>query len=185
MNISGDSESSPLRTKGETCTTMRMSYDVRAVANFILDVAEQEHRPVSNLHINKIVYFLHADFLATFSRPLVSAKIEAWTHGPVFRELYREFKKYGSEAIASRATFLDPSSGERRVAQLQFKPEEEEFLVDLVKKYVAMKPSALVAQSHVEGGPWDQTWNHEAKSNASMRISDELIEKWYGRTVKH
>lgn len=164
---------------------MHMPYDVRAVANFILQVADAEQCPVSNLHINKIVYFLHADFLASFSRPLVSAKIEAWTHGPVFRELYREFKKHGSDAISTPATFLDPSSGERGIARCEFTPEEENFLVDLVKKYIAMKPSALVAQSHVEGGPWDQTWNHASKSNASMRISDELIEDWYGRTVKH
>ncbi len=162
-----------------------MSYDVRAVANFVLDVADSEMRSVSNLHINKIVYFLHADFLATYSRPLVSAKIEAWTHGPVFRELYREFKKYGSDAISSKASFLDPISGERKVAKCSFTREEEIFLVELAKKYVAMKPSALVAQSHIEGGPWDKTWNHETKSNASMRISDELIENWYGRTVKH
>lgn len=162
-----------------------MPYDVRAVANFILDVSNAELRPVSNLHINKIVYFLHADFLATFSRPLVSAKIEAWPHGPVFRELYREFKRYGSDPIENPATFLDPANGEIRVAQCEFTLEEEVFLVDLAKKYIAMKPSALVAQSHVEGGPWDQTWNHQSKSNASMRISDEIIENWYGRTVKH
>lgn len=164
---------------------MNMSYDVRAVANFILNVAAEEQRSVSNLHINKIVYFLHADFLATFSRPLVSAKIEAWTHGPVFRELYREFKKYGSEPISSPATLIDPSSGERRIARCDFTPKEECFLADLVKKYISMKPGVLVAQSHIEGGPWDKVWNHHSKSNASMRISDELIENWYGRTVKH
>lgn len=69
-----------------------MSRDVRSIANFVLDLAEVQGVGVSNLSINKIVYFLHANFLAKFDEPLVSAKIEAWDYGPVFRELYREFK---------------------------------------------------------------------------------------------
>ncbi|WP_271896079.1 Panacea domain-containing protein [Candidatus Phyllobacterium onerii] len=162
-----------------------MSYDVRAIANFVLDVAEVERRAVSNLHINKIVYFLHADFLVAFSRPLLSAKIEAWTHGPVFRELYREFKEYGNSEITGRARYLDPDTGQKVKALYAFDADEEVFLKDLVKKYIAMKPGALVAQSHIGGGPWDQTWNHETRTNASMRISDELIKSWYGKTVKH
>lgn len=160
-------------------------HDVRSVANFVLDVAEAEGKPVSNLHINKIVYFLHADFLVAFSRPLVSAKIEAWTHGPVFREIYREFKEFGSAAISGRAQYLDPSSGQRVKAEWSFTPEEYNFLKELVIKYISMTAGALVAQSHVKGGPWDQTWNHEEQTNASMRISDELIKSWYGKAVKH
>lgn len=162
-----------------------MTYDVRGVANFVLDVAAADQRTVSNLHINKIVYFLHADYLVAHSRPLVSAKIEAWTHGPVFRELYREFKVFGNGPINARATALNPQTGTREVALCEFKPEELRFLKELAKKYVSMKPSALVAQSHIDGGPWDQSWNHEGEANASMRISDELIKSWYGRTVKH
>ncbi|UDF29549.1 UNVERIFIED_ORG: DUF4065 domain-containing protein [Roseateles sp. XES5] len=160
-------------------------YDVRAVANFVLDVAEIDGRDVSNLHINKIVYFLHTDFLVAFSRPLVSAKIEAWTYGPVFRELYREFKQFGDAPIVGRARYLDPDTGQKRRAEWHFTREEEEFLREHARKYASMSPSALVAQSHVEGGPWDQTWNHETKTNASMKISDEAIKSWYERTVKH
>ncbi|NSZ31193.1 Panacea domain-containing protein [Agrobacterium tumefaciens] len=160
-------------------------YDVRAVANFVLDVADAEGRNVSNLHINKIVYFLHADFLVEFSRPLVSAKIEAWTHGPVFREIYREFKEFGNSSILGRARYLDPDTGRKKNAEWRFTREEEVFLRGLVKKYIAMTPGALVAQSHVEGGPWDQAWNHDTKTNASMKISDEAIKRWYERTVKH
>jgi uncharacterized phage-associated protein len=162
-----------------------MTYDVRAVANYVLDLADAVGRPVSNLHINKIVYFLHVDFLVAFSRPLVSAKIEAWTHGPVFRELYREFKIFGESPISNRAKYLDPGVGLKREAVWSFLEEEERFLSDLVKKYVSMSPGALVSQSHVKDGPWDQSWNYEGSTNASMRISDQAIKDWYGKAVKH
>lgn len=162
-----------------------MSYDVRAVANFVLDLAERDENKLTNMHINKIVYFLHAEFLIMFSRPLVSAKIEAWTHGPVFRELYREFKVFEDRPITVRAKYLDPVSGEKKIAQHNFTIEEKVFLEDLAKEYIIMTASALRAQSHITGGPWDQIWNHETNANASMKISDELIKSWYKRTAKH
>lgn len=162
-----------------------MAYDVRAVANFILDVADEENLQISNLHINKVIFFLHADFLVMFSRPLVSAKIEAWTYGPVFREIYREFKSHGNNPISNRAQYLDPVTGDRKIAQCTFSHEELIFVIEQTKKYIAMSPSTLVEQSHIKDGPWDQAWNHETPSNASMRISDEHIKSWYGRTIKH
>jgi len=162
-----------------------MPYDVRAVANFVLDLAETLGKPVTNMHINKIVYFLHVDYLVAFDAPLVGAKIEAWTHGPVFRELYREFKDAGETGITKRATYLDPTTGEKKTARWGFPEKEEKFLADLVKRYVVLSASTLRSHSHVEDGPWDQAWNHEGRANASMRISDQSIKDWYGRTVKH
>jgi uncharacterized phage-associated protein len=162
-----------------------MAYDVRAIANYVLDVADGEGRGISNLHINKIVYFLHADFLATFERPLVTAKIEAWTHGPVFRELYHQFKTFGEVYITSRATYIDPQTGRRMNASCDLTDEEAAFLKTIISKYIAMSPGALVAQSHVKNGPWDTTWNHDNRSNPTMKISDDLIREWYQKTAKH
>jgi len=88
-----------------------MNFDVRAVANFVLDVTTRRGRSITNMHINRIVYFLHADFLVKFNEPLVSARIEAWEHGPVFRELYSEFKKFDDQAITTRAVALDRVTG--------------------------------------------------------------------------
>lgn len=162
-----------------------MGYDVRAIANYVLDFADSEERGVSNLHINKIVYFLHADFLAAFSRPLVTAKIEAWTHGPVFRELYHQFKPFGEGYITARATYIEPESGRRVVASCNMEIDEEAFLGELIPKYVSMSPGALVAKSHVRGGPWDITWNHDNRANPTMKISDDLIREWYQKAAKH
>lgn len=162
-----------------------MAYDVRAVANCVFDLADDEGRGISNLHINKIVYFLHADFLATFSCPLVTAKIEAWTHGPVFRELYHQFKGFGDNYITSRATCIDPQTGLRTTASCEFAAEHEAFLRTIIPKYVAMSPGALVKLSHMKCGPWDKTWNHDNRANPTMKISDEIIREWYQKTVKH
>lgn len=52
-------------------------HDVRAVANAVLQLAWSQGHEVTNLALNKIVYFLHAGHLHKFGKPLVSAKIEA------------------------------------------------------------------------------------------------------------
>ena len=162
-----------------------MGHDVRAIANFVLNLAASQKREITNMHINKIVYFLHADYLVAFGKPLASAKIEAWEHGPVFRELYREFKKFGDKPITSLATRVDPNTGNREIATTDFSESECAFLSELTIKYCRIPASALRAHSHEAGGPWDNAWNHDNIANASMRISDDRIKSWYERTLKH
>lgn|GEM_PF-952143 len=173
-----------LRTKHESCTFFSMVYDVRAIANLILDLADEGGRKLTNMQINKVVYFVHADYLAAFGVPLVSAKIEAWEHGPVFRELYHEFKKFGDLPIAARSSVVDPRTGIRGPANASLEPPTRAFVEDAARKYSSMTASALRSLSHVDGGPWDQVWNHVTSTQATMRISDEAILGWY-RSAKH
>lgn len=162
-----------------------MSHDVRGVANFVLDLAENEGSSLSNLTINKVVFFLHAHFLVQFDRPLVSAKVEAWDYGPVFRELYREFKSFGDQPIKSRAHRINPGHGSRELCTYSFPQAEQSFLQEIAQRYMRLSPRALVATSHEKGGPWDQVWNHVTPTNASMRISNEIIKSWYEKAARH
>lgn len=162
-----------------------MAYDVRGVANLVLDLADDGSIAVSNMAINKIVYFLHCHFVVVRSEPLVAAKIEAWEHGPVFRELYREFKKYEEKPITGRATFVDPSTGARTIAMATLSSEEFEFLRSTASEYLPMSTSALRALSHQPDGPWDQVWNHATLTNAMMQISDDMIRAWFETSERH
>jgi uncharacterized phage-associated protein len=162
-----------------------MSRDVRSVANFVLDLAEKNGVGVSNLSINKIVYFLHANYLVQFDKPLVSAKIEAWEFGPVFRELYREFKAFGEGPIQGRAYRIDPRTGERELCSYEFSPDDSAFLTSICEDYLAMSLKKLLDMSHVKGGPWDQVWNHSSLARASMEISDALIRTWHKESARH
>lgn len=165
--------------------TCRMGYDVRAIANIILDLADARGYSISNMKINKIVFFLHAEYLALNGKPLVSAKIEAWEHGPVFRELYREFKIFDDGPISSRATYVDPYSGIRGVASAQLNQLDLDFINATAPKYVKMSAAALRAESHVADGPWDRVWHHQTEINPTMRITDESILEWYESSARH
>jgi uncharacterized phage-associated protein len=162
-----------------------MTHDVRSIANLVLDLAAEEEREVSNLVINKVVFFLHANYLVEFGRPLVSAKVEAWNFGPVFRELYKEFKEYGDSPIRKRAGRLNPETGRREICAYDLELEERLFLEAVLKKHIRLSATALVALSHEKGGPWDQVWNHDTATNASMSISNEIIRAWYEHAARH
>jgi len=156
-----------------------MSLDGRAVANFVLDVCEAEGRKVTNLALQKIVYFCHAWSLAQLGRPLVKHQFEAWQFGPVLQYLYRDFKAFDREPITSRAQKLNPVTGRSEVVSYEFDGETEDLLKRVISFYGRLSPGTLVELSHDKGGPWDTVWNHEGKVNPGMRIEDTLIGDYY------
>lgn len=158
---------------------------MRAIANFVLDLAVERRRPVTNLSINKIVFFLHTAHLINTRNPLVTAKIEAWQFGPVFRELYHCFKQYEERPIERKATKIDPATGKSVVCEASIDESTRKFLEEEVSKLLMFSPSDLVSWSHERGGPWDKVWNHESLSKASMRISDADILQWFSNSKRN
>jgi len=155
--------------------------DGRAVANFVLDFCEARGRPVTNLALQKLVYFCHAWCLVALNRPLVKHDFEAWQHGPVLQYLYREFKNFEGEAIAGRATRLDPVSGQRTIVQYKFDSETRELLTRVVDFYSRLGGNDLRNLSHTRGGPWDLVWNHTGPVNPGMKIGNESIKAYYSK----
>ncbi|MED4885459.1 Panacea domain-containing protein [Bacillus smithii] len=76
------------------------------VANYIVKKSMDDNKPISNLKLQKILYYLQARFLVEDGRPLFSDKIEKWKYGPVTPSTYHEFKRFGSGAINSIADQL-------------------------------------------------------------------------------
>lgn len=77
------------------------------VAGYFLSMVDEELGDlVSNLKLQKLVYYAQGFHLAVFKKPLFDEQIEAWTHGPVVPTLYHVLKKYDSGPIP-RATDFD------------------------------------------------------------------------------
>ena len=54
---------------------------------------------ISNLKLQKLIYYAQGFYSAIFDKPLFSEEIAAWTHGPVVPELYHQYKLYASNQI--------------------------------------------------------------------------------------
>lgn len=70
------------------------------VANYFLAKADPEiGDTISNLKLQKLVYYAQGFYLAIFDQLLFPEEIKAWAHGPVVPELYQAFKQFGSDGI--------------------------------------------------------------------------------------
>lgn len=174
------------RTASADANPMK-SYDARALANFVLDRADVLRVGISNMHINKIVYFAHGWFLALRGQKLVDQPFEAWEYGPVVQDLYHRFKRFGKDSITERATVLDKATGEYVPARCEVAVDDLGLLTQVVDFYARIPPSKLSDMSHESGGPWDQVWNYNGKSNPGMFITDNAIAEWFSKKqrLKH
>ena len=163
---------------------MTTGYDGRGIANFILDFCDGSGRTVTNLALQKIVYFCHVWSLIEFYRPLVRHKFEAWEYGPVLPYLYREFKGFDRSPIVGRAKQIDPVDGRHRIVQCDFDERTHALLSRIVAFYSRLRASDLVELSHAEGGPWHAVWNHTGTVNPGMKIDDVAIRDFYSRAVR-
>lgn len=121
---------------------------------------------ITNLVLNKLVYFAQVESLRETGKPLFEDKIEAWPYGPVERNVYFTFQKYGRNRI------LKPE-GETA------KDEQVLSVVDgTAKKYGFLTAFDLVEFSHRKNSAWKNVYregeNVEITNDAILASDDGL-----------
>lgn len=155
---------------------MSKGYDARAVANLMLDEAERLDIKITNLALQKLLYFAHGIYLIQTKRPLVSGYFEAWQYGPVHPAAYRSFKEAGSEPIAFRAEGEDPLTGKRRGLTLPDDARLIGLMQQVLNSYGRMPPGRLVDLSHAKDSPWAHIVDKSRTEVAfGLRIPDNVI----------
>jgi uncharacterized phage-associated protein len=70
------------------------------VANYFLAQVDEEcGDSISNLKLQKLLYYAQGFNLAITGKPLFDEPIINWRHGPVVEDLYHAYKHYGSHPI--------------------------------------------------------------------------------------
>jgi uncharacterized phage-associated protein len=151
-------------------------YDPRAIANLMLDEADRRGWEITNLALQKLLYFAHGIYLTKTKRPLVSGYFEAWQFGPVHPAVYRAFKPAGSAAIVTRAVAKDPLTGRTRDLSKPSDLEVIDLVSDVMRSYGHLPPGRLVDLSHAKDSPWSAVVDKARTDIAfGMRISDDMI----------
>jgi len=158
-----------------------MTEDGRAVANFILDYCEEGGIAVTNLSLQKLMYFCHVWSLVRLKQPLVKQSFEAWEFGPVLPFLYREFKNFDRNPITTRCQKKNFATGELEVVEKFKDPSVSAFLREILLFYSRLSSGQLVELSHVENGPWHKVWFHDGSIHPGMKIRDKDILSFYSR----
>lgn len=160
--------------------------DPRAIANLLLKEARLRGIKLSNLKLQKLLFLCHAFHLVETGRPLVRGSFEAWQYGPVHREAYEAFKRFGPKAITEEADKFDPVTGTRNPIPVSYDRDALDVIQKVIQFYGPKSAGELVELTHSKNGPWDYVVN-EAKSSANLglKISDATITErfkflWFG-----
>lgn len=122
-------------------------YDVQLIARYVINRCAQTQRPISNLKLQKILYFVQAEFLVGTGQACFDDDIEAWTYGPVVPAVYYEYKIFGSTNI--------PDQGNDGFASISENDKDRlNAIIDAAAKYSA---SSLVEITHRQS-PWKQAY---------------------------
>ena len=85
-----------------------MAMSAQQVADYFLASADEEEL-VTNMKLQKLLYYAQGFHLAVHGEPLFHDPIVAWSHGPVVPEVYHRFKHNGSSGISmEQAPGFDP-----------------------------------------------------------------------------
>jgi uncharacterized phage-associated protein len=111
-------------------------------ANFLLAESQERGEILTNLKLQKLLFYAQAWFLALKDRELFAEDFEAWAHGPVLPSQYHRFKSY-----AWRPLTVDI---EKPVLQ---DAGAAAHLVDIVEEFGTETAVALERMTHRER-PW-------------------------------
>jgi uncharacterized phage-associated protein len=130
------------------------------VAEFFVmkGVQDEEEAGISNLKLQKLLYYAKGFHQALFDDALFPEELKAWTYGPVVPDIYHEYKKYGAAPISELE--YDPIK--------KFDDEQLELLNEVWSVFGQFSAWKLRDMSHNES-PW---LNHE--KDASVIKDGEL-----------
>lgn len=141
------------------------------IADYFIRVANRTGSFISNLKLQKLVYYAQAWHIALYGEPLFPEEFQAWVHGPVIPSLYQKYKSFGWQPIVEDANPRLPEG----VIQ---------FLEEVVDEYFACDAYELEQMTHAE-----DPWNLARGDLPPDAPSNEIIEKawmkeYYGARVK-
>lgn len=135
------------------------------VAKYVVNLCLEQGRPISNLQLQKILYFANIFYIMRKNTPLIKDDFQAWKFGPVIPEVYREYSIYANAPI---------------IPFYKENPDIDHKKMQIVKKLIinlsATEPWRLVELSHLKNGAWDRTYKDGAGNReiiASQLIYDE------------
>ena len=157
-------------------------YDVLDVCRYIINYSNEKDYGISNLKLQKLLYFVQAYFLC-FSpqkQPCFEEKIEAWDFGPVVPKAYHEYKHYGSGNIPEITSYFENVNNSFwRIHRKTFNKDcildsDKQLIDQVVDKFAYNSAIELVELTH-DQSPWKDAYvPHENKE-----ITIESIRRYF------
>lgn len=144
---------------------MSRTYKVLDVARYIIKRCNLHNQAISNLKLQKILYFVQAEFLVTKNQPCFDETIEAWAFGPVVPEAYHRYKGYGAGNIPALRTLPD---------RILISESDQELINGIVDECAQYSASDLVDITHRQT-PWKSAY----RAGFNQPITNESIKEFF------
>lgn len=157
-----------------------MLYNVIDVCRHIINYSNEKYKGISNLKLQKLLYFIQAYFLIVKKVPCFHERIEAWDLGPVVPIAYREYKQFGNGNIPTITYVIERNRNNiwnSKVYQYYdtIIPDEDKVLIDeVVNKFSDYSAKDLVDITHRQK-PWQDAY----VPNRNNEITIKAIEDYF------
>ena len=137
-------------------------YTALDISKYFIDLASSiDENDLTNLKLQKILYYAQEDHIKKYENELFSDQIQAWDLGPVVRSVYDTFKMCGAFPITSFDIKYESKSVDT---------DTQKFLESVWEKYSKYSANHLVKMTHKPGSPWSLAYKSQDKT-----ITTDLI----------
>lgn len=140
-------------------------YKALDIAKYVIWYCNHKHLGISNLKLQKMLYFIQAEFLVELDYPCFEDQIQAWDFGPVVPSVYHEYKIFGNSNIPYMSSDIP------RIGLLLF---EEKHIKEIVAECSKYSASQLVDMTHRQT-PWIEAY----KKRENNEITNSEIKDFF------
>jgi uncharacterized phage-associated protein len=143
------------------------------VADYFLSKAASEEEGadlISNLKLQKLLYYAQGIHIALQDTPLFEEDIQAWQHGPVVPSIYQQYKGHGGNSL--------PIPAPGTIDFTRYTPEERETLDEVYNGYGQFSAWRLREMTHNEG-----SWKDCYKEGQSAIVISKMALNDYFKTL--
>ena len=134
------------------------------LAKYIVHKTNHSEYTITNLKLQKILYYIAGVYAGVNHEPLFTEEIEAWQYGPVIRSVYIQYCRWGSLTL-----YQD------KPIDLNLQTDDMQLIDYVWERKISMSGRELVNATHKES-PW-QNHQDEVKNNEKPAITfDELFQ---------
>ncbi len=124
---------------------------------------------ITNLALQKSLYYVQGFYFAFHNAFLFEDDCEAWVHGPVYKEIYHHYAKYGFDSIGGESGYDD----------YDFTADERVLIDSVIRYFCCYSGKTLERFTHVET-PWLKTRGDLPPNAPSDRtIGKDLIGDYF------
>lgn len=121
------------------------------IADFFLCFTHEHGDYITNLKLQKLIYYAQAWHLATFKEPIFTEDFQAWVHGPVILSVYHKYKRFSWNPITDDPEKNYQFNSDKKPFELEHNLES--FLIDVFNAFGNESAYELEKMTHNEQ-PW-------------------------------